>query len=600
MLTISGVYDIETENWDQFVVGEVLLADGRRIVSRSSGDLYRAIRALPGLTLWAHNGGLFDAEWAVDQAVAHGDKVRISCAGARLTRVMIGKPAVELRDSYALVPMRLAAFAQMAGLQKGEPGLPCVCGQACGGYCSIRRDMPESRYRLITDYLHRDCEVVLGALRFLSAYAGEHGIDLRGTVGNSSYQSARADLDLDDADWDSASYRHARAGYYGGRCQVFQPRAVAGHRYDINSAYPAALSKLDLPTGDRYVLGASDASKAWRHGRPGIYRARVTIPDQEIPPLPWRMADGRMAYPVGKLLGSWTAIELDAAVRAGVSIDKLDGAIVWTEQAPTMKPYVDRIWNLRHAAGKASPLGKWLKWLANSLTGKFAQSPDGESIVCNPENDEIIACPGGPCGGRCSDRRCCDHRCVRRCKRWRSIGDSGRVWAVPQWRIAECAHVHWAAYLTAWTRITLRDQLVAGPGSLYCDTDSCYASAPRTDGIGEELGEWADEGAMRDWIALAPKTYRYRDQNDRVVCRAKGLHAITSANFDAFARGEAVIAGSGVLSLRQAAAAGGSLFAKKVLRRSNHADGLWFGDRKLERSGRTRPCTVDELLTRGR
>jgi hypothetical protein len=158
--------------------------------------------------------------------------------------------------------------------------------------------------------------------------------------------------------------------------------------------------------------------------------------------------------------------------------------------------------------------------------------------------------------------------------------------------------VQWAAYLTAATRIELHRQLRAdgqdGATAVYCDTDSVYASEPRSRALGASLGTWGYEGPMHNFVCVAPKVYRYVDQAGETVTRAKGLSNITPDDFEAFMRGESVTRSKGVYGLRSAARKG-TLFLRKSLERSSHADGLHFGDRLLADDGRTYPQTLERL-----
>jgi len=232
-------------------------------------------------------------------------------------------------------------------------------------------------------------------------------------------------------------------------------------------------------------------------------------------------------------------------------------------------------------------------------------------VILNPDPGELRGCPADhDCGADEHDEcgggdGCCVHRCTGRCRRLRPVGHWSGLWAAPFFRISGCGHVHWAAYLTAATRIELHRQLTAdglgGETALYCDTDSCYAIAPRTWNIGDELGQWGFEGRLVDWLAAAPKAYRYRDpETGEVIQRCKGLEGISVAEWEAWYRGETIERTRGAAGLRSAARSRiENLFQRKIIRRSRHDRGVWYGDRVLGSDGLTHPQTV-EILTRER
>jgi len=133
-----------------------------------------------------------------------------------------------------------------------------------------------------------------------------------------------------------------------------------------------------------------------------------------------------------------------------------------------------------------------------------------------------------------------------------------------------------------------------GKDAVYCDTDSAYSLGTKSEGVGDNLGEWALEGAMRDFFALAPKTYSYTDEMGKEVIRAKGLSGISSADFKRFCGGGTVTNSRGVRGLRSAIRGDKGIFVRKTIQRSNKQDGTHFGDRIL-RGERTFPQTVKEL-----
>lgn len=578
-LTVDAVFDIETEAWDRYVLGGLLTRSGYQEF-RDPEELASAILDISG-SVWAHNGGRYDALWLSDILRRRGIRARVGLAGSRVTRLDIGKTCV--RDSFALIPMSLRKAAPIAGARKTSPGFPCRCGADCGGYCSIRRDMTPEDYARLSEYLENDCRVLLAVLDAVFAFGEDHGLTLRGTVGGTAWASARSSLRLPDAEWETTGfYKLARRGYFGGRVQVFRPRAAEGWRYDIHSSYPAALVRTPVPIGAPRLAVAAEASREYASGSEGIFGAVVNVPASDwIPPLPFRAA-GRLWYPTGEIRGVWTALELRHAQSMGTDIRKVEYGLVWPDSDRILAPWCERVWSWRAAAAESNPaLAAWIKWLANSLTGKVSQRPDMRVVTLSRDN--VRACDGvaHTCDGiHHPIGSCCPHRCIGKCGAWESVGPSRTIWSRAIWKIPSCGHIQIGAYLTAAARVELHAQLVhAGEGAIYCDTDSAYSTCELTRRIGPGLGEWGAEGAMRDWFALAPKLYRYRDGADNWHVRAKGIPKARASDLDVLAAGGTVERAGGVLGFLQAARAGGDLFSARVVRRGSHLTPGRVGDR---------------------
>lgn len=584
-LNVAGVYDIECASWDRFVCGELLAVDGERFVSWSEADFYAELTSRTG-AWYAHAGGTYDALWALDVACREGHPWSARLRGSGAMSVRLGE--LELRDSYALVPMSLAAAAPLGGKAKSTLGFACECGKACAGYCVLDRALTVEERAKVESYLHADCVATLAMLDALETRCERADVSLGLTVGGSAWKTARAWLAVPPATHDLGRYRRIREGYYGGRVEVYLPRAERGHRYDIHSSYPAALARTPLPTGEpRHLDTPADASRAFTDGLEGIYGARVRVPESHVPPLPVRTKD-RLLYPHGPVDGAWTALELRHAMELGARVESVAWGYVWPTSAPVLAPFAERVWALR-AAGEAesTPAGDvwaaWCKWLANSLTGKCAQRPEHGALQYTAADD--AEAPALETDG------------------WTEIvrpASGGMFWKRTTSRVDPCAHVEWSAYLTAEARCELhRQQLHAGAALIYSDTDSVYAGRELDRRVGPALGEWGSEGALSDFAALAPKVYRFRCASckkhptggDHV--RGKGMSGLTSAGFDGLARGEQWHVAAGVAGIRTALGRpDGGLFTRKALARGLLPVPGWIGGRELARGGATRATTI--------
>ncbi len=607
-MIVSGVFDIETEGWDQFVLGGFF--DERGYVSlRDEDDFFDYLCEQAG-TLWTFNGGRFDMNWFLDVAKRRRVSCEVSIAGSRITNLKPGKGLV-IRDLAALMPfMALAEAATIAGIELDkDTGLRCQCQSDCGGYCAIRRGMSDLEYRRLDNYLRADCEATWKTAHALATIAEECNYMLTATIGGSTWKTAKTQLDIPDADWDLGTYFDIQEASFGGRCQVIRPRWEGkAHAYDINSAYPAALFDLALPVGAPSTIIGAKARRAYARRRPGFYLAEVFVaPGTFLPPLPVKHKT-RIAYPTGAFRGSWALEELAYAQSVGVRVEILE-AIVFPEVEKVFRPYMERVWANR-AAATIPALKLWHKTIGNSLTGKLGEGPDRARYYVHPDPARVKDCTRWQknryCTGaeeceNCSPKFCCVGHCGSNCNGWRPIDRDGVVYGAPYFLIPGNSHVHWAATLRAHTRVAWHKMAVSKNGGadlLYGDTDSIYSIDERTENVGTELGQWKYEGAIADFRAIAPKAYEYtRDHGLGVACkvvRAKGLSGIDWRDFDRFARGESIVVSRGVKGFRSAARSG-RLFQRKVISRSNKQDGRQFGDRLLGDDGRTYPVDAGEI-----
>ncbi len=596
-IEVDGTWDIETEAWDKFVCGAIYAPGEKERVKVYSWDREEAfVDELldQKRTLWAHNGGRFDTLWLLGHVWKRGLDAKIGLSGSSVASLDVRGSI--FRDSARLAPMTLEKFSEIGSERKAATELPCSCPRrACGGYCSITRGMERSLYSRLVSYMVQDCRALYSALDALATFAERNDIDLRPTIGACAWATVMRG-GVERADWGrnikvTRAYTNTRSAYYGGRTQVLKPISANGFHYDLNSAYPAALANLSLPTGERTELDGGAASRAYGNGTIGVYRADLFIsPLVFYPPLPVRTRT-RIAYPVGHVSGWWTSLELQNAERRGASVRRVDGAVAWDSDAPLLADFCRRVWALRDAAGPKTALGTWTKWLANSLTGKLCTKPEVETISVDP--DRPIFCPGGRClPGLCGVFGCCEHRCTEKCGRATPIAAGFPVFSVKTPRLSSCSHVEWGAFLTSYTRCELQRFAGEGDDLVYCDTDSLFCEEARQSKIGPGLGEWKLEDLYAEFYALAPKTYEYIDaMTGECKAAAKGIPDAVR-NFANLADG--VVNDRGVNTFKRALQVG-EVFQRRSLTRQIRPNGINFGDRVLRSDGKTYPMRGEEL-----
>jgi hypothetical protein len=587
-LNLDAVYDIESErDWGGFLVGGILDVDGTYTEGtwEEEEDFAQTIIETRG-DVWAHAGGSYDHKWLLQSTKDDGMRWDISVAGSRIISARRG--SLRLLDSNALVKISLRDFTRGLGIEKSSHGLICqtpeVCGVDCGGFCRFHRKMPRQEFERVREYLRADCESLLGAMERLSSYGEEHDIDLASTVGGSSWACAKRWCDLPDAELSLDDHLFARKGYYGGRVQIFRPEALEGNRYDINSSYPYALSMLELPWGHPYRRCGEYASAEFDKGREGFVAARVSVPEMWIPPLPVRLRD-RIAYPTGEIEGVWTCSELRNAVSLGVTVLDVSEGLFWPETRRVFESWVAKLWELRKTDrhGKSGPLGTFLKFYLNSLTGKLGMRPQSKQYILNPQLPRM---------------------------NWEEIGSG--VWSYDgptvqvrngKWVAGNpCCHVEWSSYITAFGRIRWLQQAIAGEtvgrDMVMGDTDSVFVTGIRTQELGNELGQWQHEGTFSRFQAIAPKFYRFvsqsQDMGDKVIVKSKGVGKRATEEFgELFGSGKQNFRTRGMAGFRWASRHG------NLFQRSEESKTIvqGFGDRIFDaRAGITNPPRMRDII----
>lgn len=623
---MDAVFDIETANWTEFVIGGVHYADGTYDAYdwKREEEFFDGLIAVRGPddtvgNVWSHNGGRFDIKWALDWATKRGITCDAVGAGSNIICATIGR--TRFLDSKALTKISLEELTKGASVAKQKLGLDCIgadrgCQEEpgeCRGYCAISRDMPLAKQKRLAEYLRADCESLFIALQKLREYAHKFDLDLSMSVGSSAWKNAKRLLGLPPARLNYNDHKFARRGYYGGRVPCIIPHVSQGYELDVNSMYPSRLAYFPVPTGACVRLTGNDCKRALGNF-PGIYRCEVRVPDMHIPPLPLRIG-ARIAYPTGDFSGTWTSVELLYALEKGCRVKKFEEALVWRGYEVLFKPWVDKMFDLRSKAlgwdgkpDKKGPIGTFLKFYANSVTGKLGSNPETLKIHINPElanGEDECTCPTW--WDKC------------KCGAWIPMDaqvDSALIWGEPQYRLQSCAHVEWAAFLTAEARVEWHKQAVSVDGGedvAYGDTDSLFTKKKRTRNMGKGLGQWDEGDEFTNLEVFAPKVYRldsHKEEGPRV--KAKGLRLPQARPVDGekpadFAkrrtraarkaeellRSGTAIGKDAVIGFRAGARAGKFFKVGNVARTVN----VGYGDRILE-PGKdvTRAPTIDEAL----
>jgi hypothetical protein len=190
--------------------------------------------------------------------------------------------------------------------------------------------------------------------------------------------SKRKELEKKVPDW---WLQLCKWSYYGGWFEIFAHGLMQGlsYNYDINNAYPYAISQ--LPCAE---CGTWSRGKGAIEGTPAKYtlvKATVTTLGDRIGAMPYRDRTGNILRP--KVVRGWYWLdEIEASKRAGLveSVEVSEWAMYWPracEHGDRPLKKVEAMYYERIRVGKASAQGLAIKLTNNSDYGKFAQSVGG-------------------------------------------------------------------------------------------------------------------------------------------------------------------------------------------------------------------------------
>lgn len=580
----SGAFDIETIDWDRFALASTFDGTSAKIW-RSPDALIDYMRGRGGIW-WSHAGGVFDLLLILERLRERGISCSVDRSQHRITRIVCGN--LTLRDSYSLWPVPLDDLAGAIG--ESTPALPwtCICDRDCAGFCQLGQRALEGDPDLDA-YCIADSRILYRALHALADFAIEHKIILRGTLGQTAWASAQAEIGVPDSEIPWKIWDHVRRGDKGGRAAIIRPLTRGpGAHYDLCNAYPAQLAHTELPVGRPRELGGKKALYALGRETPGIYTLTVRVPEETfLPSLPWHCG-GALTFPVGEFSGSWPLPEIGAALDRGVEIVEAHAAIVYPSTGAIFAPLVERWYAIRKAIGRKTPFGQWIGRLAKAFTGKLAEKPDRSRVAMHPSEIKV-----------CDRKGSCRNGCTGRCGAYEQLDFLGEIWSIPYKKLGPSAYPEWSAYLRAQTRVQWLEQAERmGPNGrdlVFGNTDSIWAtgrSIPRP--TGSQLGQWEFQGTWTDLEIRSVGSYAFRDKpNGELIIR--GIPGLTEADWK---RGHGII-DRGVMTFGRAVKGERGLFRKRSRRWSlpTHEREV-FGDRRLGASGVTYPMHAQELRER--
>jgi len=240
----------------------------------------------------------------------------------------------------------------------------------------------------------------------------------------------------------------ARFAYAGGRFEPLKYGAVKTrvYEYDINSAYPTALTKLPSLENAKWTHHNGDIG----YHEFALYKVEYHGTNSAIPgPLFCRASNGSVSYPLNVTGWYWTP-EIEALRKY---CEQVPGATFKVLEAWSCKPatfdkpfaFVNKLYAERQnlkAAGDGAQLA--CKLALNSLYGKLAQQVGW-----------IPATPNNPM------------------------------------RLPPFHKLEWAGYVTSWTRAKILEAALLAPDKIIAfETDALFSEVPLDLPVGKGLGAW--------------------------------------------------------------------------------------------------------------
>ncbi len=461
--------------------------------------------AKSGMWFYAHAGGLADIQFILEYLIdnpRHG--CTISCAfsgsSAIIVRISKGKYHWYLLDSFWLIRQSLRDIGKWMGQEKG--------GEAGG------TDIFYAPIKTLAEYNRKDCVILYDAIRTLEDTVLGLGGRLEMTIASTAMGLFRRKYLKDEIPTNSDLNELASEAYIASRVEVFEKHCSAGDYYDINSSFPYSMT-FEAPgemirTTKR--MADNDTIK--------LVKASVSVRDCDIPPLPYRTGEDRRIYfPTGSWNGWFSSVDIDLLESTGHRINRIDKVIEF-EPFHDLRDYANHIYDLRKNSDH-EPEKVVLKFLLNSLYGKFAEGETKSKYLINPPA-VFFDVPD-----------------------WTPERGEGKSFVMPgvyeliEKRTIAHRHVPIAMHITALSRKWLYQYMVKASKVYYCDTDSIVVNPTDKFDVSKDLGGLKHEGSIRDGYYHAPKTYAYQKclpegmQGPlQYAIKAKGFSRLTDENGD--------------------------------------------------------------------
>lgn len=434
--------------------------------------------------IYAHNGGKFDFFYLLHEGYLENP---IKIINGRIVKAHFA--GHEIRDSYAIMPIPLAAY------QKDDID-----------YKWFEREHRQKYKTQILKYLYKDC-VYLHDLtcKFLERFGAKL------TIGGTAIKQLMNMHPFENTH--QAHDERIRPFYYGGRVQAIETGVLKGKFkvYDVNSMYPFVMANTLHAFGeDNYQSVYTDKSARFVLNEKGFIKGNKTAPyfihftGNNNGALPTREKQGlNFNVEYGEFFA--TSHEVQVALKYNlITIDEIhelhffDSGILFDD---FVNKFINEKINAKKTKDKAGEL--FAKLIANSSYGKTAQNPENFfDYMIRYETDEYPDLD-----------------------EWdlhMNISADMEIWKRPAPR-PMYYDVAIGASITGAARAVLLEALVNAKRPVYCDTDSIICE--ELTGVTLDpyiLGAWDLEGTGDKLAIAGKKLYALFNKNKGVKMASKG------------------------------------------------------------------------------
>jgi hypothetical protein len=514
---IIGAFDIETNGvYGNYLDGFVKYEDDDTYYRASTmGNMLDILLSRWDVILYAHFGQGYEFNYLKDELIGRDLECDAIIQGDSGLIGMVIKDEshkIELRDSYALIPMGLGKATQAfkCHTQKGNIGL----GE---GY--IYNPLNERDVLYCKMDVQATIEIVQAFENIVDDLFGcGFGWSTASTalhtwkttlIPRITAEQVLRDPSLKEqkgqAYWrmTESQEKFCREAYYGGF--VFPGSDIHKHddviSIDRNAAYAAAM-RIGVP------IGKPKQYMTYQEGKLGIYQVEVTSDETATIPCVASKINGTLLWAKGEYQTYITSVEMEFASKHGYHFEVISG-LVWDEVAYPFNAFVDKCEKVEVEEPDKKPVSKLMR---NGLYGKF-----GSKILTK----DVRICKNSPGEDWVPLRN-------------EETGEFQlNIWENTKESTAEYIQPHWAAFITAYERLWMWDVMdkVGMKYVRYGDTDSVKADGWRVhqlikEGKIEISNKYGDAKIDEEYTwfqSLGPKVYRGVLKDGSNKFRAKGI-----------------------------------------------------------------------------
>ena len=431
-----------------------------------------------GTLIYFHNGGNFDFHFLLEFLPV--EDCKFLTMGKRIVQIKLPW-GVELRDSYAIIPKKLAAF------NKEETD-----------YTTFEKDVREKHRENILSYLKSDLrntrDMISGFLKRFPAKL---------TLASSVFEMLKKRFDYDPGRSTAQYDGKFRPFFFGGRVQFWKLGALgAGYSIiDINSAYPWGMT-CDHWFGFESSAGCSIPKKF-------AEQSFYVVECFSNGAFPFREKNGSVSFPVRHGRFSVTGWELIAAKQLKLVKDLRILVCYSPAKVKSMRNFSETLYDAKNKAKQAGDKEEefFNKIAVNAGYGKLALNVSRFSEV------KVTTLYDKP--DRWEDKA--DKLANPDKPDWENSWDDEdrelSFWKRSSYRegIDKFINVATAASITGCVRAFLLRSMAKCRDVVYCDTDSIIAKDVSKLKFSDRLGEWKLEMKCSETFIAGKKLYAATD-----------------------------------------------------------------------------------------